>query len=350
MRAYEAEAANGAHPATMTAGRRRRRPRQDKSIGVKKQIVLLRDAGISLSVVLRQLPIPITKDTGRRIMQSAAQYRVMANAPHTLVRMNCREGKSPELDALLYKLYLAVYSLGHRRIPITTALREEAACMKAGRLSIVGFAASNGYVRGFVKRYGICNVAMHGQAGATNLAAAAAAVEHIRRQLEAYPPDRIYNNNPTCFRGASNAGPLPYFNQTRAWMDKYVYERWWNTVFLPAVRERHRGFKCALIMDNASTQNVNLSAEDVHIFFLPHQQDSGVPANGRGSYCVSQAALQAAPFGHTCLVFACSPGSPFPPPPTSLPACSTTRAATGVPSDAATPRAHDPPYGPASLS
>jgi len=111
--------------------------------------------------------------------------------------MNCREGKSPEIIALLYKWYLAVYSLCHRRIPITTALREEAACMKAGRLSIVGFAANNGYVRGFLKRYVICNLAMHGQAGATNLAAAAAAVEHIRRQLEAYPQDRIYNMDET---------------------------------------------------------------------------------------------------------------------------------------------------------
>jgi len=55
----------------------------------------------------------------------------------------------------------------------------------------VGFTASNGYVHSFLKRYDIINVAMHGQAGATNLAAATAAVERIRRQLEAYPPDRI---------------------------------------------------------------------------------------------------------------------------------------------------------------
>jgi len=162
MRGYDAEAANGPHPATKTAGRRRRRPRQDISIGVKKQIVRLRNAGISWSVVLRQMPIPITKDSRRRIMQSAAQYRAMPNIPHTLVRMNCREGKWPELDEFLYKRYLAVYSLGHRRIPITTALLKEAACMIAGRLSTVGFSASNGYVRCLLKRCDICNVAMHG--------------------------------------------------------------------------------------------------------------------------------------------------------------------------------------------
>jgi len=85
-------------------------------------------------------------------MQSAAQYRAMSDDPHTLARTTCREGKRPELDAMLYKWYLAVYSLGHRCIPITTALIKQAASMIAARLSINGFAASNGYVRGFLKR------------------------------------------------------------------------------------------------------------------------------------------------------------------------------------------------------
>jgi len=183
----------------MTCGRRRRRPRQDISFGIKKQIVRLRDARIFWSVVMRQLLIPITKATGRRIMQSAAQYRAMPNAPHKFVRTNCREGKWPELDELLYKLYLYAYSLDHRRIPITTTLVKEAACKISGRLSIVGFAASNGYVHSFLKRYDILNVAMHGQAGATNLAAAAAAVKSIWRQLEAYPPDRIEDMDETKF-------------------------------------------------------------------------------------------------------------------------------------------------------
>jgi len=32
--------------------------------------------------------------------------------------------------------------------------------------------------------------------------------------------------NPTCFRGEGNGCPLPYFNETRAWTDEHVYERW----------------------------------------------------------------------------------------------------------------------------
>jgi len=72
-----------------------------------------------------------------------------------------------------------------------------------------------------------------------------------------------------CFRGEGNECSLPYFNQKKAWMDKCVYVRWWNTVFLPAVRDRHGGAKCALIMDNSSTHDTELSADDVEILFLP---------------------------------------------------------------------------------
>ena len=111
-------------------------------------------------VVLRQLPILITKNMGRRIMRSAAKYRAMPNDAHTLARTNCRQGKWPELDSSLYKWYLAVYSLGHRRFPITSAFLQEAACMISKRLSITAFTASHGYIRGFLKRHDSCNTAM----------------------------------------------------------------------------------------------------------------------------------------------------------------------------------------------
>jgi len=200
-----------------------------------------------------------------------------------------------------------VYTLGHRRIPITTALLQEAATMIASRLGITEGSASHGCVRGFLKRFDICNVALHGHAAEVNLALAAAAMKGIRRKLEAYPLDRIYNREetgllyrflssrsyvprrdrrhargtkamrhmdritlalctnamgahklpvatigdpirPLCFRGVCNECPLPYFNQKKAWMDKHVYAKWWNTVSLPAVRELHGGAKCAVII------------------------------------------------------------------------------------------------------
>jgi len=81
-----------------------------------------------------------------------ARLPTMPSDAHMLARTNCRQGKWPELDASLYKWYLAIYSPGHRRIPITTAVLQEAACMLAGRLSITGFTASHGHIRGFSKQ------------------------------------------------------------------------------------------------------------------------------------------------------------------------------------------------------
>lgn len=106
----------------MIAGRRRRRARQDISIRVKKQIVRLRDANVSWPVVLRQLPIPVTRRNNQQIMSDAAIYRDKPDDARTLDRSNRRMGKWPGLDALVYAWYLATYALGHRRIPITTAL------------------------------------------------------------------------------------------------------------------------------------------------------------------------------------------------------------------------------------
>jgi len=196
-REYQADEANGPRPAILASGRRRRKPRQEISIDVKKQIIRFRDGQVPWSVVFRQLPVPVTKRNAKKIMTEAAVYRAMPDNARTLRRNNRRDGKWPKLDALVYKWYLAVYALGHRRIPITTALLQEAATMIAGRLDITGFSASHGWIRGFLKRLDICNVAMHGQAGAVNLVAAAAAVEEIRRRLEAFPPDRIYNMDET---------------------------------------------------------------------------------------------------------------------------------------------------------
>jgi len=250
------------------------------------------------------------------------------NDARMMRRNNRKAGKWPELDAVVYDWYLAIYTLGHSRFPKTTALLQEGATMIAGRLDITQFSASHGWVRGFLKRFDICNVAMHGQAGEANLALAATTMRNIRRKLEDYPPDRKYSTDETgllyrclpsrsyvprrnrprargtramrhmdrvtlvlctnatsthtllvamigepvnqlCFRGEGNECPLPYLNQEKAWTDKYVYAKWCNTVFLSAGRDRHGDAKCALIMDNSSTYDTALSADDVKISFLP---------------------------------------------------------------------------------
>jgi len=112
-REYQAEEANGPGPAILAAGGRRHKPRQEISIGENKQISPLRDGHVPWSVVLRQLPAPVTKRNAKKIMTEAAVYRAMPDDARTLRRNNCREGKWPKLDALVYKWYLAVNALGH---------------------------------------------------------------------------------------------------------------------------------------------------------------------------------------------------------------------------------------------
>jgi len=292
--------------------------------------------------------------------------------------MSFRKGKWPELDELLQKWYLAVYSLGPRWIPITSALLKEAACMIAGRLSIVGFAASNGYVRGFQSATTFATWRCMGRpapptwrqqpplwrtSGGGWKLTPRIVFKTWTGLLYLYLPSRSYvprrdrqhargtkamrimkrgtlalctnangthklpvamngqANNPLCFRWAGNACPFPYFNQKRESMDKHVYQRWWNTFFLPAVRERLRGLKCFLRMDNASTHNVNLSAEDVDIFCLPpnstavyQTMDAGVTASLKRRYKQRLLAILVRSFPVPLV-----PPSP-PPPPASLPA------------------------------
>jgi len=151
-------------------------------------------------------------------------------------------------------------------------------------------------------------VALWSQGGSVDTEAAAPRIAQIREQLEAYPPDRIYNmdetglfyrcipnrayvqagrrrqargtramkakdrvtlvlacnatgthkipvvmivkaKQPLCFKPPRQACPLRYFSQPSAWMDGDVFKSWFETVFLPAVRARTT-LPVALICDN----------------------------------------------------------------------------------------------------
>jgi len=86
----------------MTTGRRRRKVRQEISIGLKKQIVRLRDAITTWPVVLQQIPVPVSKRIAQKIMADAAVYRAMPNDARTMRRNNRRAGKWRKLDAVVY--------------------------------------------------------------------------------------------------------------------------------------------------------------------------------------------------------------------------------------------------------
>jgi len=59
---------------------------------------------------------------------------------------------------------------------------------------------------------------------------------------------------PLCFKRPRSLCPLPYFNQKTAWMDADVYEKWFKTIFVPAVRAR-TSLPVALVMDNCGAHS-----------------------------------------------------------------------------------------------
>ena len=54
---------------------------------------------------------------------------------------------------------------------------------------------------------------------------------------------------PVCFKAPRDPCPLPFFSLKSAWMDGVIYEKWFDTVFLPAVLGSTR-LPCILIVDN----------------------------------------------------------------------------------------------------
>lgn len=53
---------------------------------------------------------------------------------------------------------------------------------------------------------------------------------------------------PTCIRGRQ--WPIPYFSQSKAWMDRETCRKWFTDVFFPEVKRR-TGRRVLLIMDSA---------------------------------------------------------------------------------------------------
>jgi len=77
---------------------------------------------------------------------------------------------------------------------------------------------------------------------------------------------------PQCFKPPLIRCRLPYFSQKSAWMDAVVYEKWFNTMFVPGVRARTRS-PVILIVDNCGA-HTPLECDGVTICSLPHNVTS----------------------------------------------------------------------------
>ena len=116
-------------------------------------------------------------------------------------------------------------------------------------------------------------------------------------------------NNTARWRGL----PLPYFQQRKAWSDKYVMSAWFSQEFLPHCRRTHPGERILLLLDNCGCHS---PAEVAKLFHDPlglvkvitaAEHDVQAAANGRGHHRLDQDSVQVPAAGATA-VAVCSLG------------------------------------------
>lgn len=185
---------------------------------------------------------------------------------------------------------------------------------EGGKQALAKFSASEHWISNFVRRHQLKSVTLHGQAGSVDHKKIEQGMKQLRKDLQPYSLDRIYNMDETglfyrllprksyvfrenrhTVRGikgmkakdritliiTTNADgshilpysligsaqnprafnlrkcPLPYLTQKKAWNDGVTCRQWFMRDFLPAVR-RKTSLDVALIVDNASSHDTKL--------------------------------------------------------------------------------------------
>ena len=182
-------------------------------------------------------------------------------------------------------------------------------------------------MRGVLSRDGLASMRLHGQAGAVDTIATESDLEKLQEELAAFKDDDIFNMDetglfycclpsqsyvsngarrtargvkamrakdrvtvvlcciasgmeklpaaligsskvPICFKGPYRTPPLPYMDQSNAWMNGTRFKKWFDEVFVPGVITHDRR-KVALMMDNASSHGSQVGHPQVQFFFLP---------------------------------------------------------------------------------
>ncbi|KAK1862528.1 hypothetical protein I4F81_005096 [Pyropia yezoensis] len=213
-------------------------------------------------------------------------------------------------------------------LPVTLAVRENKAAEIAAELRLAEFKASVGFIQKWAQRHHLRNVALWGQVRSAIDASKRGEerLSEIRAELANNDPKNIYNMDetglqyrclpnrayiaagqrrqargtkamkakdrvtlvlacnatgnhkvpisiigsaavPLCFKPPRPGCPLPYFSQNSAWMDSVVYEKWFNTVFVPAVRSRTTDHVIRIV-DNCKAHS-ELTHPQVKTCFLP---------------------------------------------------------------------------------
>ena len=306
-----------------------RKPRQSLTIDEKLKMIEMKESGAyrTWADIKEAFPKSVSESAIQDAWRQRETLRKRSREePGTTRRL--RRSTFSDVDLELRRWYNICTGLGAKSVPLTMAVLRQRAEEIAANLGVTGFSASAGFVRRWAKRHNLVNISLWGTGGsaAADVEASRQRMEEIRVQLEAFDPEQIYNMDetglyfrclpnrayvsagsrrrargskamknkdrvtlvlavnatgshkipvavigkaavPLCFKSPRAPCPLPYFSQQSAWMDGVVYEKWFNTVFVPAVRARTR-LPCVLVVDNCGAHG-KLEHPQVAICPLP---------------------------------------------------------------------------------
>jgi len=270
--------------------------------------------------------LPIAESTARGIYKNRAQFKRQAAADENLSWTRHRRSYFAKVSSKLWKWYQTLQRVGSKHLPVSGRILEARARLIAVELRVTGFKGSPNFIQKWARRYYLHNIALWGTGGSADASWAEPLIAETRKKLKGYSPERIDNvdetalfyrcipnrayetadqrrrarwtkamkskdrvtlvlarnatgthkitiaiigkaKQPLCFKRPRQPCPLPYFFQESAWMDGSVYKSWFETVFLPAVRDRTR-LPVALISDNCGA-HVELESDQVRFVPLP---------------------------------------------------------------------------------
>ncbi|XP_039627277.1 jerky protein homolog-like [Polypterus senegalus] len=179
-------------------------------------------------------------------------------------------------------------------IPITGPLIQEKA-LQLNKLmdGDVSFTASCGFLDRWKKRHGIRQLTITGEKLSADNKAAVEYLEEFKCIISSYSPQQVYNADetglnfkalPTKSLASQEERSAPGFkmdkqrltvNQKKAWMDRALFQEWFDKQFVPKVKafNKENGLppRALLLIDNAPShpEEMQVVCDDIKAIFLP---------------------------------------------------------------------------------
>ena len=232
-----------------------------------------------------------------------------------------RSTDNEDINEAVYKWYCLARQ---RNIPISGPLLQEEALQIAKTIDPeTKFKASNGWLESFKKRHNLKQITISGECGDVQEETVAGWMERLKFLLRGYKPEDVWNTdetgcfyralpdkslaevkkgyrggkkakerlticffvnaaggrelpivigrsaNPRCFKGLrnkSNPHGLPYYSNSKAWMNTDIMT---TTITKLNAKMKREGRKIILLMDNVSSHSRHLLFSNVKVVFLP---------------------------------------------------------------------------------